>query len=168
MSYYRRANTPGGCYFFTVVTRHRIPFFSTPDNVQLLREAIRKMIEQKPFCIDAMVVLPDHFHTLWQLPDGNADFSSRWREIKKYVSRHAQNRGDSVWQRRFWEHLIRDENDWQRHMDYIHYNPVKHGWSETPATWPYSSFSRCVKKGLYEANWGRDGEPVIIKKMWLE
>ena len=169
MSNYRRTILPGGVFFFTVVTQNRAPLFSTIERVALLRAAFRKVRARKPFTIDAIVVLPDHLHCIWRLPEGDGDYSGRWREIKKAVSREIT--GDTnarkerpVWQRRFWEHVIRDEKDWHRHMDYIHYNPVKHGYVMYPGDWPWSSFERYVKRGWYEASWG-EAEPVAVAGM---
>ncbi len=127
---------------------------------------------ERPFHIDAIVVLPDHLHCIWRLPSGDADFSGRWREIKKAVSREVERRtnhhnGRPVWQRRFWEHLIRDEEDWRRHVEYIHYNPVKHGLARRPADWPWSSFARAVARGWHEVGWGAS-EPEAIVGMEYE
>ena len=140
-----------------------------PDNVALLREAFRKVMEQHPFQIDAAVILPDHLHCLWTLPPGDADFSTRWRLIKSYFSRHCgescagpvsasrqRKQEKAVWQRRFWEHQIRDEVDFARHLEYIHYNPVKHGLVESPLDWEYSSFHRYVRQGIYNSEWGAE------------
>ena len=118
----------------------------------------------RPFHINAWVVLPDHLHCLWTLPPGDSDFPTRWRTIKALFSRrvaHPQERRPSlvrkreagVWQRRYWEHTIRDDADYAAHMDYIHFNPVKHGLAEHPAAWPFSSFLRCVALGVYPGGW---------------
>jgi len=122
-----------------------------------------------PFTIDAVCLLPDHIHCIWRLPDGDADYSVRWKEIKRLFSRSyidQVNPGDlrnesrvsrgeaAIWQRRFWEHLIRDEEDYSRHLDYIHYNPVKHGLVQRVSAWPWSSFHRYVSMGYYEMGWG--------------
>ena len=111
--------------------------------------------------------MPDHLHCLWRLPEGDNDFSTRWRLIKRYfavgMDTAVNNRREkAVWQRRYWEHLIRDEEDWLRHMDYIHYNPVKHGYVTAPANWPHSSFQQAVLKGWYPADWGAQSEPAVI------
>nr|VFK56501.1 MAG: putative transposase [Candidatus Kentron sp. TC] len=169
MSNYRRAKIPGAIYFFTVVTYHRKPWLDREERIGILREALRKTMVHRPFRIDAMVVLPDHLHCLWQLPEGDHDFSGRWREIKKAVSRHIDTRTNHrnerpVWQRRFWEHLIRDENDLHNHRDYIHYNPVKHGLAKRPGDWPWSSFGKAVARGWYTPDWGAI-EPANIEKM---
>jgi len=159
---YRRSRQSGGSYFFTLVTHQRQPLLSIPENIGRLRIAFKREMEKYPFTIDAIVVLPDHLHTIWTLPENDTDYSTRWSRIKRYfssgcisanaaqsASRH-NKREKPVWQRRFWEHTIRDENDWQRHMDYIHYNPVKHGHAKSAGEWPYSSFKRCVQRGWYE------------------
>lgn len=173
MSCYRRACIPGACYFFTVVTYQRNPLFDNESAVKVLREAFRAEIQRRPFEVEAAVVLPDHLHCIWRLPEGDADFSSRWREIKKYVSQNLEGvvvntRGEgNVWQRRFWEHVIRDDQDYQAHVDYIHYNPVKHGYVSLPGDWPWSSFNRWVDAGCYSADWGRT-EPGSIGLMEME
>jgi putative transposase len=172
MSHYHRTYLPGGTYFFTVVTFERHPIFTTDARVEILRQAFRKEMAAHPFQIDAMVILPEHLHCIWRMPEGDADYSSRWREIKKSASRqistvtNARNeRG--VWQRRFWEHTIRDEEDWRKHLDYIHYNPVKHGLSRSPGEWLWSSFSHAVSKGWYDESWG-SSEPTTITGMDCE
>lgn len=159
MSEYIRARQPGGAYFFTVVTHERQPLFADPAVVERLRLAFRRVMAERPFEIDAIAILPDHLHCLWRLPPGDADFSERWRQIKRFVSvgvaAETNRRGEkAVWQRRYWEHLIRDEEDWRRHCDYIHYNPVKHGYVASPADWSHSSFSRAVGRGWYDQEWG--------------
>ncbi len=174
---YRRARVEGGTYFFTVVTYNRGKIFNRSENVDLLRLVFRKVIKQYPFKIDAFVLLPDHLHCIWSLPAGDSDFSTRWRLIKNYFSRQKESVGwveernpiikttsasrikkreKSIWQRRFWEHLIRNSEDLRRHVEYIHYNPVKHGLTSAPRDWEYSSFRRYVKKGIYDINWGAD------------
>lgn len=172
MSDYRRCYIPGGCYFFTVVTYQRRPLFRDPANIALLREAMRRVKASHPFEVQAMVVLPDHLHSLWRLPEGDADFSTRWREIKNQVSKGIDTpinhrREKQVWQRRFWEHAIRDLNDWRRHVDYIHFNPVKHGLVSAAADWPHSSFARRVAEGWYPPQWGRE-EPAELRGWSLE
>lgn len=172
MSSYRRAYLPGGIYFFTVVTFHRVPFFTDEHRVEILRQAFRKVMATRPFEIDAMVILSDHLHCIWRMPEGDADYSSRWREIKKAVSRQINTATNArnermVWQRRFWEHAIRDEEDWRRHVDYIHYNPVKHGLASHPGDWVWSSFGNAVNKGWYEPSWG-DRELVTLAGMDCE
>ncbi|MFG6104478.1 transposase [Leptolyngbyaceae cyanobacterium CCMR0082] len=149
---YRRSRREGGTYFFTVVTYNRQQLFDTPEMVELLRESFRTVKQRHPFTIDAIVVLPDHLHCLWTLPKGDANFSTRWRLIKSEFSRHCpekykqpcslaryKKQEQAIWQRRFWEHLIRDENDFVCHVEYIHHNPAKHGLVQNPYDWPYSS-----------------------------
>ncbi|WP_295587129.1 transposase [uncultured Lamprocystis sp.] len=172
MSNYRRVYIPGGAYFFTVVTHNRRPIFTTDNRVDILRDALRKVKVSHPFDIDAIVVLPEHLHCIWRLPSGDIDFSSRWREIKKAASRQIDpttNRRNErmVWQRRFWEHAIRNEEDWRKHVDYIHYNPVKHGLAKRPGDWRWSSFKTAVLKGWYDPSWG-DAEPANINGMDCE
>ncbi|MBT9311335.1 REP-associated tyrosine transposase [Leptothoe kymatousa] len=166
---YRRAKTPGAIYFFTVVTYNRQHLFTTDDTIQLLRQAFYVIKQNHPFDIDAIILLPDHLHCIWTLPDGDADFSMRWRLIKAYFSRYCpeaykcqrslarlRKKEQAIWQRRFWEHQIRDERDFERHVDYIHYNPVKHQLVNAPKDWPYSSFRRFVVQGVYADDWGID------------
>jgi len=173
MSNYRRSKTSGASYFFTVVTWKRRKIFGTERNINLLREAFRKIKSRQSFELEAIVILPDHLHCIWALPEDDSDFSGRWREIKKYVTRRISttrnNRNESdVWQRRFWEHQIRDERDWQNHMDYIHYNPVKHGYVKAPRDWRWSSFDKWVSKGGYELNWGGNSMPRNLEGMDCE
>jgi len=172
MSDYRRAYVSGGCYFFTVVTYRRRKLFADETNIGHLRDAFRLVKAKSPFDLQAIAILPDHLHCLWRLPDGDADFSRRWRDIKNLVSRRVhtpinRRREKQVWQRRFWEHAIRDEEDWKRHLDYIHYNPVKHGYVASPGDWPYSSFRKAVVSGLYTPEWG-SVEPKEISELRLE
>lgn len=168
MSRYRRANTPGATYFFTVVTYRRQPFLCDDDVRTALRQAITKVRNQHPFEIDAWVLLPDHLHTIWTLPPEDMDFALRWHQIKRIVTlscgerlhraewmnqSKTRHRESTLWQRRYWEHQIRDELDYQRHMDYLHYNPVKHGLVSRVKEWPYSSFHRYAKAGVYTEDW---------------
>ena len=158
MPNYRRSNSPGSCYFFTVVTDHRQPILTHPDCRNALRDAIITTREQHPFTIDAWVLLPDHLHAIWSLPENDADFSIRWGKIKVSVTRSLREVGlcnDSIWQKRFWEHEIRDETDFRHHMDYIHYNPVKHGLVEAVADWPHSTFHRQCALGVHPKGWGQ-------------
>ena len=173
MSNYRRSKTAGACYFFTVVTYRRRKIFLLQENVDLLREVFMKTKIERPFKIEAIAILSDHLHCLWRLPQDDTDFPSRWREIKKYVTkrigttRNSRKEGN-VWQRRFWEHQIRDEQDWRNHMDYIHYNPVKHGYASAPREWKWSSFNRWVNKGGYEPGWGANGILSNIEGMEMD
>jgi putative transposase len=160
MPHYRRNYAEGGCFFFTLVTWQRTPFFADERHVALLRAAFRAVMQSHPFEIDAVVILPDHLHLLLWLPEGDRDYSTRLRLIKTFVARRVdapmnERREKQVWQRRFWEHTIRDEEDWRRHVDYVHYNPVKHGYVSAPGDWPHSSFARAVARGWYTPEWGR-------------
>ncbi|WP_150047981.1 REP-associated tyrosine transposase [Methylomonas rhizoryzae] len=163
MTEYRRHRLKGGCYFFTVNLAQRNRTLLT-DKIELLRESFRNVKDQHPFNIDAIVVLPEHLHTIWTLPEGDDDFSCRWRFIKTHFSKQVE-KGErisksreskqerSIWQRRFWEHRIRNEDDFVKHVDYIHYNPVKHGYVRCVADWRYSSFHDFVNRGILPANW---------------
>lgn len=170
---YRRAIVPGGTFFFTVVTDRRRPILASGDAVDVLRNAFRSVRQLRPFEIDAIVVMPDHLHCIWTLPPDDADFSTRWRLIKTGFTKHCpdalrrtpdearRRKGEqAVWQHRYWEHQIRDETDFARHADYIHYNPVKHGLARSPGEWPYSSFGRYVTAGVYALDWGSDSMSV--------
>jgi putative transposase len=166
---YRRAFVPGGTFFFTVVTEGRAEFLCEPLGRDCLRTAVRECRERWPFVIEAFVLLPDHLHTLWSLPPADADYSRRWAFLKKQFTKmwldgggaeqsrsesRQRNRRRGVWQRRFWEHVIRDDHDLRRHLDYIHYNPVKHARVSCPHFWPYSTFHRWVQREAYANDWG--------------
>jgi len=166
MSNYRRAYEPNGSYFFTVVTHRRQAWLSSIDNVRRLREAFMFVHTRRPFKLDAIVVLPDHLHCIWTMTR-DPDFSIRWQMIKTHFSRFipvsTSSRGHKrVWQPRFWEHLIRDDRDYARHLDYIHFNPVKHGYVHRPCEWPHSSFGKFVRLGWYSRDWGST-QPELIK-----
>ena len=172
MSEYRRLYQPAGSYFFTLVTHRRIKFLSLPDSISRLQCAFDKVMEKYPFIMEAFVILPDHLHCLWRMPAGDSNYSLRWRLIKSYFSagfNHPVNeRGEKgIWQRRFWEHLIRDDKDWKTLMDYIHYNPVKHGYVKSPGDWLHSSFRQATQDGFYVPDWGTE-EPASITGMNLE
>ena len=164
---YRRVYVNGGTYFFTVVTYNRQPILNSQSSFNLLNDAIKYTANQMPFEVIAYVVMPDHMHFIWTLPEDSSDFSTRWRLIKSYFTRNwckkqivsssasRKMKGEKdIWQRRFWEHLISDEADLTRHVEYIHYNPIKHGFVDCAINWKYSSFTDYVRKGLYPKNWG--------------
>lgn len=169
MADYRRNFAPGSTFFFTVVTYKRRKILTTEFARASLRNAIRTVRQRRPFRIEAIVLLPDHLHTVWTLPAGDADFSTRWRQIKSLFSREwiqaggvevTQSRSRrakgerSVWQRRFFEHTCRDKHDLKRCVDYLHVNPLKHGLVERVCDWPWSSFHRYVERGEYTVDWG--------------
>ncbi|WP_230411828.1 REP-associated tyrosine transposase [Denitromonas iodatirespirans] len=155
---YRRNHVPGGTYFFTVTLRDRRSDWLI-RHIDLLRVAIARTQSRHPFRIDAMAVLPEHLHMVMTLPDGDADYSLRWRQIKGSFTCGLQQQGlatRGVWQSRFWEHTVRDEDDLKRHVDYIHGNPVKHGHVGKPTDWPYSTIHHFIASGRIAANWGTD------------
>jgi putative transposase len=172
---YRRLKVEGASYFFTVVTQQRRKLFCDGVAVAMLDDAIARVVQRHPFVVEAQVIMPDHIHALWQLPDKDSDFSLRWRLSKEaftkaYVKRHGVSyvdaarraRGEQpLWQRRFWEHLIRDDRDFCAHLDYIHLNPVHHGYVKAPRDWPHSTFRSWVERGVYEPEWGSDAKPEL-------
>jgi putative transposase len=166
---YRRTFVPGGTYFFTVNAAERCGNDLLVRHVDVLREAFRAVRAVHAFELPAIVVLPDHLHCIWQLPEGDTDYATRWRLIKSRFSRaipadervsesRRKKSERGLWQRRYWEHLIRDERDLHRHLDYIHFNPVKHGWVSQVRDWPHSSFHRFVEAGRYDIDWGASQE----------
>lgn len=185
MPEYRRADVPGGTYFFTLVTDGRRPFLCDELARRLLHDAIDACRSSRPFDAEAFVLLPDHLHAIWTLPTGDADFSKRWAAIKATFTSawlkagatertvsdsRREHRHRGVWQRRFWEHWIRDDNDLREHLDYVHFNPVKHGLVTCPHRWPYSTFGKWVKRGLYSSDWmcvcgGRPVEPPSFERI---
>lgn len=177
MPNYRRYRVPGGTYFFTVVTQGRARILTTAEARKSFRAAIEECRRQWPFRIDGIVLLPDHLHAIWSLPRGDDDYKTRWAFIKKEFTKRWLAAGGSeqvisparrarrrrgVWQPRYWEHVIEDEDDFESHLDYIHYNPVKHGLVESPRDWPYSSFHRWVRRGAYDPDWGRGNRRALL------
>ena len=175
---YRRNLIPGGTYFFTVTLRDRRST-ALVDHVDQLRAAFRKVRRSKPFAVDAIVVLPEHLHAILTLPLGDSDFPGRWRAIKAAFTRGAAKAGLSInrnergeydlWQARYWEHTVRNDADFERCANYIHYNPVKHGLVSAPVEWKFSSLRHYVRAGILPPDWGGDGrssggsfgEPVV-------
>ena len=164
MSDYRRASFPGGYYFFTLVTYRRRRILTGEQSITCLRHAFEKVRAKRYFETVAVCLLPEHLHCIWRLPEGDADFSTRWSLIKKDFTMSFVNEGGEefaqsssrlghrhrgIWQRRFWEHQIRDERDLQRHIDYVHYNPVKHGLVAQLEDWPWSTYHKWVESGHY-------------------
>ena len=165
---YRRARHPGGTYFFTVTLLRRGDNDLLTRHIELLRQCVVKVRREHPFVIHAWVVLPDHLHCVLEFPHGDANYTLRWRLIKAYFAKGLpkmefrsavrQRRGErGIWQRRYWEHLIRDEADHRAHMDYVHFNPVKHGLVAWVRDWPYSTFHHWVERGVYPVDWGGCG-----------
>jgi putative transposase len=163
MANYRRNFVAGGTYFFTVNLADRKSRLLT-ENIGSLRATFRYTRLRHPFTIDAVVVLPDYLHAIWTLAEGESNFAVRWQLIKATFSRglprrdrvsasRARKGERGIWQRRYWEHTIRDEDDFARHVEYIHFNPIKHGHVGRVADWPYSSFHRMVRLGLYPVDW---------------
>jgi REP-associated tyrosine transposase len=163
VSNYRRNFIQGGSFFFTVSLAARHSRLLV-ERIELLQQAFRYTQSRHRFTIDALVVLPDHLHAIWTLPSGDADYATRWRLIKTVVSRgveRLEERSESrrlkrergIWQRRYWEHTLRNEDDFERHCDYIHFNPVKHGYVKSVSDWRFSSFQKFVRNGLYPADW---------------
>jgi putative transposase len=186
MSDYRRWFVAGGSYFFTIVTRDRLPLFGKPSNIALLRDSIRFVKEELPFAFEAAVALPDHMHFIWTLPRGDFDYPKRigrmkarftklWRAecgVRTFDSGRSssrrKHRESNLWQRRFWEHTIQSESEFEALLDYIHYNPVKHGYAACPHAWETSSFHKWVERSVYERQWacqckGRVAEPLDFK-----
>jgi len=168
VSSYVRLREAGGTFFFTVVTHDRRPFLTSPLARRCLRTAWKETYSRYPFELVAVTLLPDHLHCLWTLPEGDSDYSSRWRFLKaRFSMLYLRDEGcegvrspsrersgeRAVWQRRFWEHAIRNDEDLRRHFDYIHYNSVKHGLVARPEEWPWSTFHRYAKLGWYDVGW---------------
>ncbi|OGA16295.1 MAG: hypothetical protein A3H32_14730 [Betaproteobacteria bacterium RIFCSPLOWO2_02_FULL_63_19] len=198
MATFRRVHAPGGTFFFTVVTHRRAPVLADPGLLQALREAMTRVRRELPFQMIAMVVLPDHMHCVWKLPDGDGDYPRRWSMIKRLTSQRVmraaaedavpstgscawrtlpsapddalpsapddarpsglRRRESGLWQRRYWEHQIRNDADLDNHISYIHWNPVKHGYVSRPREWPYSTVHRFQRQGIIPRDWGVDGE----------
>ncbi len=167
MVYYRRARTPGGSYFFTLALQDRTSSLLI-EHIHSLTRAFRQTRTNNPFLTLAIVILPEHLHVLWKLPPDDCDYSTRWRQIKTYFTQavikqgvvlNKNARGEyNLWQKRFWEHQISDEKDLEQHINYIHYNPVKHGLVIHPTDWEFSSIHRYIKKGVLSGNWCRADE----------
>ena len=166
MATFRRSIVPGATYFFTANTSQRRKVLTNAPFYSALWNAFRQVNAEQPFTIDVFILLPDHLHCIWTLPLGDAHYALRWNVIKRLISQatrylieptrdrsRQQRRELGLWQRRFWEHQIRDEQDFIKHVEYIHWNPVKHGYVARVKDWPYSSFHRYVSQGLYPLDW---------------
>ncbi len=171
MPNYRRSYILGGTFFFTLVTYQRKKIITSNQAIELLDLAISRVRTYHPFSIDAFCILPDHIHFIWTMNENDFDYSMRIGQLKRYFSRMYSDhfevnsnlcdsrikRGETaIWQRRFWEHTIRDNDDLSRHIEYIHFNPVKHGLVESAKDWPYSSFLQYVKNGFHDMGWGNN------------
>lgn len=167
---YRRAKVPGGCYFLTLTLQNRRSDLLLRQ-ADLVRRCLRDTQAKRPFRLPALAILPDHLHMLMVMPPGDADFSARVRAFKVSfvlalreragVIVQTNARGEAnIWQRRFWEHLIRDEQDYRNHLDYIHINPVKHGLVARVQDWPFSSFHHYVRQGLLPIDWAGDAPDI--------
>ncbi|MCB9954068.1 MAG: transposase [Planctomycetaceae bacterium] len=169
MPNWRRAYVPGGTFFFTVVTERRQPLFANEVARRLLGDVFRECLRDWSFELNAIVLLPDHLHAIWTLPRGDTNYPGRWSKIKREFTKRWLAQGGSeqqvseghqrdgrrgVWQPKYWEHTLEDEDDFERHFDYIHFNPVKHGLVTHPTLWPWSTFHRWVAAGVYPQNWG--------------
>ena len=175
MRTYIRSHVKGGAYFFTVNLAQRKQNDLLVRHVDELRNACRYTKRCHPMIIEAMVVLPEHLHCIWRLPEGDDDYPLRWRLLKSHFSTQIE-KGETVsdsrlrknergiWQRRYWEHQIRDETDYQRHLDYIHFNPVKHVYVDKAVDWRYSSIHRWIKLGIYSEDWA--ALPDTIEQNW--
>jgi putative transposase len=170
---YRRANTEGETYFFTVNLADRLSDLLV-RHIEDLSAVTQSVKQVHPFSTVAMVVLPEHLHALWRLPSGDADYPLRWSQIKAgfsrqipkdehiRVSRQAK-RERGMWQRRYWEHQIRDEDDLARHVDYIHHNPVKHGLVRRPVDWPHSTLHGYIERGMLMQEWGMSADDKVFE-----
>jgi len=173
MPNFRRYYIPNAIVFITCVTRDRIRHFAEEDNVALLWATMRRVQEIHPFRLLAYVIMPDHFHWLMRVDDKRGDFSTVLHSVKRnytlnFKKAHRITSSLVLWQERFWDHVIRDEADLNRHFDYIHWNPVKHGYVQFPETWRHSTFRHWLDLGYYEPGWGHAGEPASIADMNLE
>jgi putative transposase len=168
MSNYLRDRTPGGTWFFTVVTHRRRPWLCSDGALRAMTLAFEQVRSAYPFDVIAGVVLPDHLHLVWSQPEADFDFGKRWSMIKRITgdlvcggpgptppvaSSRVNRRERALWQRRFWEHRIRDEDDLQAHVEYIHYNPVRHGLVSMAADWPHSTLHRFIRRGWVSRDW---------------
>lgn len=181
MPEYRRNYIRGGTFFFTVVTEGRRPLFADARNRVGLRLAIREVLRIRPVSVEAIVLLPDHLHTIWTLPDGDQDYSTRWGMIKERFTREylesggrelqrtesrQKHRERAIWQKRFWEHTVQYEDDFERCFNYVHWNPVKHGIVKRVRDYPHSSFHRFVRAGHYDGHWGEAEVPDVPGAEW--
>lgn len=174
MSHYRRSQQKGGTFFFMLALANRQSCLLI-DYIDYFKQAYRRVWQDYPFESLAVCVLPEHLHAVWTLPPNDCHYSLRWQLIKRYFSYHFEavkkrseskikHREKGIWQRRFWEHEIRNEQDLGKHIDYVHFNPVKHGYVKRVCDWQYSSFHRYVRLGMLPENWGGSSE--LLTKNW--
>lgn len=181
MPEYLRSRVEGGTYFFTIVTYQRKPILTSDSSRHILHDAWIRTQERFPFETVAVCLLPDHLHCIWTLPQGDSDYSKRWKVIKEFFTRdyldkigpglersksRINRREATIWQRRFWEHTIDNEIDLEIHLDYIHYNPIKHGYVDRVVDWPWSSFHRFVRQGIYDFGWAGGDEGRLKMLEW--
>lgn len=181
MSNYRRDKTPGGIYFFTLVTYQRIWVFNNDQDVEILRAAMSHVKKHDPFEIDAIVILPEHLHLIMQLNEDDSNYSRKLANIKRnfgkiyqkqyqiesILTNSAIKRSErGIWQRRFWEHRIKNSKDYEAHVNYIHYNPVKHKLVQSVADWKWSSYFKFLKAGFYDKDWGTNAPDDIEGVEW--
>jgi putative transposase len=175
---YRRIFVKGGTYFFTLVTYQRVNLFSDPENIVLYNQALEYVQRRHPFTSIAQIILPEHIHAIWELPEDDSNYPLRWYLIKSHFSRNFNKLTNqsstfrpskserTIWQRRYWEHTIRDDNDLDNHIDYIHFNPVHHGLVKMPADWEFSTFKHFMQEGRYDPDWTMIPNDNIWKTAW--
>ncbi|MGV3739722.1 MAG: REP-associated tyrosine transposase [Gammaproteobacteria bacterium] len=173
MSNYRRLFISGGIYFFTVVTHKRQHILCDKPILDRLKASFRYVKNKHPFKMTGLVILPDHLHCIWQPPENDHNFSLRWSMLKRYFSMGLEvpinaRKEKNIWQRRFWERYIRDEEELHRCLDYIHFNPVKHGYVMKPCDWKHSTFLKHVELGHYDLHWGANGVPKTVEELSWE
>jgi len=173
MPNFRRYYVPNAIVFITAVTANRIPYFQREDDIVLFWQTLREAQRHHPFRLLAYVLLPDHFHWLMRVEREDGNFSDAMHSIKRnctlnYKRAHSITRPFSLWQSRFWDHVIRNEEDLERHFDYVHWNPVKHGYVGRPGEWRDSTFAHWLERGYYEADWAAQDEPAYIAQMDYE
>lgn len=169
----------GGTYFFTLVTYNRVPLFANPRSREILHNAWKFVQSRHKFDTIAVCLMPEHIHTIWTLPEVDSDYSMRWKEIKRLFTREylreigpggirnesRQIQGEAaIFQRRFWEHTIFDQDDLNAHIDYIHINPLKHGLVDRVSDYPFSTFQKYVNKGVYASDWGGKSDIALMDK----
>ena len=173
MPNFRRYYIPNAVVFITCNTKNRLPYLQAEDDVELFFNTLHRVQEIHSFRLLAYVILPNHFHWLLQLENDESNFSTIMHSTKRnftlnYKEAHSIDQSFKLWQARFWDHVIRNENDLQNHFDYIHWNPVKHGYVASPDEWPHSTFMHWFKQDFYKPGWGYGNEPTNIVDMNLE